>query len=50
MSAQFWEMGGYATYVWGSYAAGLVIFIWNLVAPRLARAQLLAKLRAGEPE
>lgn len=50
MSADFWNMGGYATYVWGSYAAGLAVLAWNLVVPRLTRSALLGKLRAGAVE
>jgi heme exporter protein D len=45
MNAEFWSMGGYAFYVWGSYAAGLAVFVWNLVVPRLQRRDVLRKLR-----
>jgi heme exporter protein D len=44
--SEFLNMGGYATYVWGSYAAGLVVFVWNLAAPRMRRREVLRKLRA----
>jgi heme exporter protein D len=45
--SDFLQMGGYAFYVWGSYAAGLVVFTWNVVMPRLARREVLRKLRQG---
>jgi heme exporter protein D len=43
--SEFFHMGGYAFYVWGSYAAALAVFAWNLLAPRLERRALLKKLR-----
>jgi len=42
---QFWEMGGYGLYVWGSMgvtAACLVIEVWQA---RLANRQLFIQLR-----
>lgn len=30
---EFLQMGGYGFFVWGSYAAGLAVFAWNLWAP-----------------
>jgi heme exporter protein D len=42
----FLAMGGYGFYVWGSYGAALAVFLWNAVAPRLERAQVLKRLRA----
>lgn len=44
MNAEFWNMGGYALYVWGSYACGLAVFMWNLLMPRIERRDLLRKL------
>ena len=40
-------MGGYAVYVWGSYAATAAVFAWNLIVPRLQRRAVLRELRAG---
>lgn len=45
MSGEFWNMGGYALYVWGSYGAGLAVFAWNVLAPWLRRRQVLRKLK-----
>lgn len=35
----FFEMGGYARFVWPSYALGLAVFVWNIVAARRLHAQ-----------
>jgi heme exporter protein D len=48
MSSEFWEMGGYAVYVWGSYAAAFVVFAWNVVAVRSRRREILRQLREAE--
>jgi heme exporter protein CcmD len=41
----FFDMGGYALYVWGSFGATLAVFAWNVLAPRRERARLLRALR-----
>ena len=33
--AEFFRMGGYAFYVWGSYAVVFVVLVLNLVLPSL---------------
>lgn len=40
MGATFWDMGGFAVYVWGAYGAGVAVFAWNLVMPGLRRRAL----------
>ena len=47
--SDFLNMGGYAVYVWGSYAAAVAVFAWNLMAPRLQRRALRRQLRAETP-
>ena len=37
-------MGGYAAYVWSSYAIALVVLVANLVAPAMAHRKLLTQL------
>ena len=37
---EFWNMGGYAFYVWGSYGAAFAVFAWNLVTPVLQRREV----------
>lgn len=44
LTPEFWQMGGYAVYVWGCYGATLVVFVWNLLAPRLRRRALIAQI------
>lgn len=46
--SEFWKMGGYATYVWGSYGFGLAVFLWNVVVPWLGRREVLRKLKAAQ--
>lgn len=41
-AAEFFAMGGYGLYVWGSYVAALVLMT---VEPLLARRRLRAALR-----
>ena len=50
MNAEFWSMGGYGLYVWGSYGAGLAVFVWNVLAPRLTRNAVLRRLKAAAGE
>ncbi len=40
-SSDFWNMSGYATYVWGSFAAAAAALLWNLWAPRKRRRQII---------
>jgi heme exporter protein D len=45
MSA-FWQMGGYAQYVWPAYAVFFVVLIVDYVAPALRRRRTLRDLHA----
>ncbi len=40
-SGDFWNMSGYATYVWGSFATAAAVLLWNLWAPRRRRRQIM---------
>ncbi len=44
--ADFLDMGGYAFYVWASYAFFIVVMGWNLLAPLLDRRKVLLLLKA----
>ncbi|MDN5873474.1 MAG: heme exporter protein CcmD [Sinobacteraceae bacterium] len=44
MDSGFWQMGGFAFYVWSAYGAAVLIFAWNLLVPRLRRRALLREL------
>jgi heme exporter protein D len=46
--SEFFAMGGYAPYVWGSFGAFAVIVVWNLLAPRLARTGVMRQLTAED--
>ena len=42
---QFFNMGGYAFYVWSSYGIAAIVLLANLVVPIRQRRQLVADLR-----
>jgi heme exporter protein D len=49
--SDFFHMGGYAFYVWTSYALAAVVLVANLLAPlvagRRARRELIGTLKRG---
>ncbi len=54
MNAEFWNMGGYALYVWGSFGVTLALMViepilvrqrWRAAVKRVAR---INRIRAGE--
>ena len=44
--ADFWAMGGYAVYVWGSMGVTFALLAVEALQARVARGQVLAQLRA----
>lgn len=40
----FLEMGGYAVFVWGSFGCAAAVYLWNLIAPRAQRREILQQL------
>ena len=53
--SEFFHMGGYAAYVWSSYAIALVVLLWNVLMPWRQRRKMLAGLarrqrRAGRQQ
>ncbi len=42
--SEFFHMGGYAPYVWSSYAISFVVLLANVISPWLQRRKLLAGL------
>lgn len=42
--SEFFAMGGYASYVWGSFAAAAAVLVWNVLAPKARRRELLKVL------
>lgn len=45
--AEFFAMGGYAFYVWGSYGVVAAVLVHQYVAPLIRRRKLLREV-AGE--
>ncbi len=41
---EFFNMGGYAFYVWGSYALALVVMVLNVVIPVRTEHKLLREI------
>lgn len=39
--SEFLAMDGHGLYVWLAYGAFLILIIWNLIAPKLRRRQVL---------
>ena len=44
---EFWHMGGYGLYVWGSYAVTLLVMV---IEPLMARHRSKAAMQAAELE
>ncbi|MDH3871215.1 MAG: heme exporter protein CcmD [Gammaproteobacteria bacterium] len=42
--SEFFHMGGYAFYVWTSYAIALVVLVLNVLVPMRNRHRLLAAI------
>jgi len=45
---EFFDMGGYAFYVWSSYGLALVVLVANWVLPLRRRRQLINELERRE--
>jgi len=43
--SEFFHMGGYAFFVWTSYALALVIVIANIVSPMVQRKKIIARIK-----
>lgn len=41
---EFFYMGGYAFYVWSSYALALMVLVVNIIIPRLREREILRTL------
>ena len=42
---EFLHMGGYAGYVWSSYAIVVTVLIWNVVSSRRRHKNILKRLK-----
>ncbi|ERJ18513.1 Heme exporter protein D [Salinisphaera shabanensis E1L3A] len=45
---QFWAMGGYAPYVWGSYAIAAIVIVGNIVTPVLVHRHIARRIKNEE--
>ncbi len=43
--AEFFAMGGYGFYVWGTYAFATVVLVLNVIAPLRRRKAVMKMLR-----
>ena len=48
--AEFFDMGGYALYVWGSFGATAVLLALEVLVLRQQRKTLLARLRRTDTD
>lgn len=44
-ASDFFAMGGYALYVWGSVGVTVVALVWETIALKQRRSQLLRSIR-----
>ncbi|MES1940451.1 heme exporter protein CcmD [Salinisphaera sp. T5B8] len=44
----FWHMGGYAPYVWSSYAIAAVVIVGNIIAPLIRHRQIARRIENEE--
>ena len=47
--AEYFAMGGYALYVWGSYAAAAVVLLLNVLAARRREQNVRRELQNLQP-
>jgi heme exporter protein D len=43
--SEFFYMGGYAFFVWTSYALALVIVVVNIISPMMQRKKIIARIK-----
>jgi heme exporter protein D len=43
--SEFFNMGGYAFYVWTSYGLALLMLVVNIVSPLLERKRVIARVK-----
>ena len=43
--SEFFDMGGYAFYVWTSYALTLIIVVANIVSPIMQRKKVISRIK-----
>lgn len=43
--SEFFNMGGYAFYVWTSYALTLVVIVANIISPIMQRKKVIKQIK-----
>ena len=43
--SEFFNMGGYAFFVWTSYGLTLIVIIANIISPILQRKKVIARIK-----
>lgn len=43
--SEFFNMGGYAVYVWTSWALSLAVFVYHILQAKLAKAKLIRDIK-----
>lgn len=43
--SEFFHMGGYAFFVWTSYALAFVVVVANIVSPMMQRKKIIARIK-----
>ena len=43
--SEFFDMGGYAFFVWTSYGLTLIVIVANIISPILQRKKVIARIK-----
>jgi len=43
--SEFFDMGGYAFFVWTSYALTLIVIVANIVSPIMQRKKVISRIK-----
>lgn len=43
--SEFFHMGGYAFFVWTSYALTLIVVLANIISPMVQRKKIIARIK-----
>lgn len=43
--SEFFNMGGYAFFVWTSYALTFVVIVANIISPMIQRKKIIARIK-----
>ena len=43
--SEFFNMGGYAVFVWSSYGLTFAVLLWNVISPILRKKKIIAQVK-----